>query len=128
MAETGILPPKFYVIKEYAQKNLPGQMGLAGLVLWWLLLIFPEAPGVYAFLPVEKSCASFLGVQGLNWDSTSKILYPMIALRQKLPLQTALAGLGLLRASSHRPFKHRSSVPPFCGKQLVFYSRHKWLK
>ena len=85
-------------------------MGLAGLGLWWLLLIFPEAPGLYAFLPVEKSCAFFPGVHGLNWDSTSKILYPMIALRQKLPLQRALASLGLPRARSHLPLKHWGSV------------------
>ena len=31
-----------------------------------------ETLGLGAFLSVEKSCPSFPGVHGLNWDSTSK--------------------------------------------------------
>ena len=40
----------------------------------------------------------------------------MISPGQKLPLQTALAGFGLLRASSHLPFKHWGSVFSFLWK------------
>ena len=76
-----------------------------------------ETLGLYAFLPVEKSCLSFPALHGLNWNPTSKILYPMIAPRQKLPLQTALAGLGLLRDGSHLPSK--------CWVCVLFISMEK---
>ena len=67
--------------------------------------------GVSAFLPVEKNCPSFPG--GIP---PPKVLYPMIAVRQKLPLQRALAALGLLRATSHLPLKHWGSVFSFMWK------------
>ena len=40
----------------------------------------------------------------------------MIAPRQKLPLQAALADLALMRDGSHLPFKHWGSVSPFLWK------------
>ena len=64
----------------------------------------PKALGLYAFLPMEKNILLLQVPMAEIGIPPPKD--PKIAPTPKLPLQTGLADLGLLRASFHLPSKH----------------------
>ena len=90
-----------------------------------LLLCTPETLGLWALLQMEKNCPSLPGIHGQNGILPPKVLDPKIAPTPKLPLQTRLADLALLRASSHLPSKHWGCMLFFLWKRTGLFCQAK---
>ena len=112
--QNGICPPKFPISRDSSQTKaaIMHRPSWPWLPEGWLSPAFRHWAQCFPSYGKEPSLLHRHPRSKLV-KFPQKFLSTRVSPGQKLPGQTALAGLGLLRASSHLPSKH-------CGSMLFF--------